>query len=66
MVELKVTFRILVTQEGVVEVQPPFCLNEVGGGTRHQNCDGLRQCVDEVDPKLEEPSSSKLQTLQET
>ena len=33
----------------VVEVQPLFCLNEVSGGTRHQN---LRQCLGSASSKL--------------
>ena len=42
-------------------------MNEVSGGSRHKKTETvLRQCVDEVDPKLQETSSSKLWTLQET
>ena len=38
-----------VSHKDVVEVQPLFCLNEVSGGTRHQD---LRQCSGNAFTKL--------------
>ena len=48
-------------------MQPLFCRNEVSSGTRHKKFETVpRQCVNEVDPKLQEPSSFKLWALHKT